>query len=121
MNRIIKEELEKVRFDLPYYDDSTTQIIIEGNEVLDIPVEVNKEYIIMLNDYVLDKSSGLSANWNRGVTPKSKYLYVSISKIDGKMVRIDGCGYDMNSKKTLEDSYMDLWLPSNSFKVIAKY
>ncbi len=120
MNRIIKEELEKVRVPLPYYDDNTTYIIIEGNTATDILVRINHEYIIMLHDSVLNKSSGLSSNWNRGITPKSKYLLVMVTKITGNMVLVDGCGYDIKLEESLKDSYIDLWLPKSLFKVISE-
>ena len=125
MNPIVKRELEKVRAQLPEYDDSTTLIRIPRGEALpdDKPLEVGGIYLIEIADYVLNEPPNftLSANWNRGVVPVSNQLSVQVKKTAGKMVQLDATGYDPDLRRLKEDFYQDLWLPTASITILDQY
>ena len=124
MNPVIKRELEKVRIPLPEYDDNTTLITILRKTIEDqvktFPIVVSNCYLIQLADYVLNEPPNftLSANWNGGVVPKSKYLKVQITKVMGKMIQVDGSGFDMLTQADTSDAYIGLWLPLASIGVV---
>ena len=74
-------------------------------------LELDHTYLIEVSDLILNMNndnSTLVSNWNNGQVVKSKQLKVSLSKIVNNMFRFDGVG-------TNNDSYMDLWLPSDKF------
>lgn len=125
MNPIIKRELEKVRAQLPEYDDSTTLIRIPRWEPLpdEKPLEVGGIYLIEIADYVLNEPPNftLSANWNKGVIPTSNQLSVQVKKTAGKMVQLDATGYDPDLRRLKEDFYQDLWLPTASITILDQY
>lgn len=123
MNPVIKRELEKIRAPLPEYDDSTTLINIprkdsESTSAVRQFVE-NNCYLIELEDYILNEPPNftLSANWNKGVVPSSKFLKVEVSRVMGKMIQVNGSGYNPLTDTDHNDTYIGLWLPASSVKV----
>ena len=124
MNPVIKRELEKVRIPLPEYDDNTTVLTIlrrgAEEQVKTFPIHVGKCYLIQLADYVLHEPPNftLSSNWNNGVVPKSPFLKVQVSKVMGKMIQVDGSGFDTVRQVDCDDAYIGLWLPLASIGVV---
>lgn len=121
MNKIIKRELEKVRINLEYNNDTTEIFIPKGNnQTITVDLKVNHNYNIYVEDYILNEPPNftLSTNWNGGVVPTSKYMNACVTQVLGKMIRVDACGYDPIKKITKPDSYVGLWLPSQSIHVI---
>ena len=124
MNPIVKRELEKVRAKLPEYDDSTTLIWILRDTTA--PSSTLKEggiYLIEVADYVLNEPPNftLAANWNKGIVPVSKQLSIQVVKIAGKMVQINGDGFDEQSRTLKPDKYKEFWLPMASIKILDEY
>ena len=126
MNIFIKKELEKIKANMSYYDDSTTHIHIDkrssnNNQVEDF--EVGLKYRIMIEDYILEEPSNftLSSNWNNGVKPVSKILEGTLKKIQGNMLQWDLVGFDENLQCEKSDKYIDLWLPKKSITVLGIY
>ena len=123
MNPVIKRELEKVRAPLPDYDDDTTVITILRKSVepnINTPTfKQNSCYLIELEDYILKEPPNftLSSNWNRGIIPKSKFLKVEVCKVMGKMIQVNGSGYNPLDNIDKDDSYIGLWLPAISAKI----
>lgn len=124
MNPVVKRELEKVRIPLPEYDDDTTLIKIlrksVESETRTYPIVVGKCYLIQIADYVLNEPPNftLSANWNKGIVPRSRYLKVQITSVMGKMIQIDGSGFDVINQVDTSDAYIGLWLPLASIGVV---
>lgn len=124
MNKVIKQQLEKVRVPLPDYDDSTTLITIlrEGSQsAAQLPrYQENHCYLIELANYILNEPPNftLSSNWNKGVKPVTKYLKVVVNKVMGSMIQVDGSGFDSTSQQDTMDSYIGLWLPIVSTAII---
>lgn len=118
MNKIIKRELEKVRANIEY-DDNTTKIIIpkDTNKVNDVSeqfvFQIGKSYNIVIAGYVINEPEGftLSSNWNGGRKPKTNSLNICVTKILGKMLQFDGCGFDLKTNTTTTDLYQQFWLP----------
>lgn len=114
MNKIIKEQLEKLtNVVLPSYDDNTTEIIIPKQDVEEIDFELNKYYHIELEDYIIHPFEGfnLHQNWNHNIIPKDKRMNVEVIQLMGKMIKITGVGE--NSLNTWEG-----WVPKKSIKIL---
>lgn len=81
--------------------------------------EQNRCYIIKLAPYIVHPSDNftLASNWNKGIVPKSEYLKCTITQIMGKMLKVDGTGYDFVTGSDLNDSYIGLWLPSAGVEI----
>ena len=124
MNKYIKEQLLKCKTFIPEFDDDTTELLIKGNFVREFEGELDAShnYVIQLEPYIINPPDTftLADNWNKGVIPKSKYLYCNPKKIVGKMVQFDAVGYDIDNKVYLSDRYIDLWLPRKGFKVLSR-
>lgn len=120
MNKIIEEQLKKCSVaDLSDYDISTHTYHI--HKINNIKLEVNSYYIIRLKDYILDRnaSSILSNNWNKGSVPMNKCMKVDVSKIMGKMIYINGIGYDYDSKEDI-NSVWSGWLPIQDIEILER-
>lgn len=120
MNKIIKNQLDKVSVaKLPYYDDNTTSIIIPKLSTLYL--KENCCYILKLDDIMLHPSenSVLVTNWNNNSIPTSRYYKADINQIMGKMVKITGLAYDFENKKDLSDIWVG-WLVLDNIEILEK-
>ena len=121
MNPLIKAQLEKVRtVKLPIFDDDTTEMIIsKGSKSDELFLEQDKCYLISVEDYILHPPEGftLHTNWNNGRIPTHKFMKVDVSKIMGKMVKVNALGYDMKSQTDTTDMW-DGWLPLKSITIL---
>lgn len=121
MNPIIRHQLENCRVaNVPVLSDDMTIVhIVKGSENEVSPYQVNKCYLMALEDYILNPPPDftLADNWNNGSIPKHKYYKAEISKVVGKMVRICGCGYDMATDTDTLDIW-EGWVPQQGIKLI---
>lgn len=112
MNPLIKKQLESCKNASVEFDDNSLLIVIpKSTRINNNLLELDHTYLIEVSDLILNMNndnSTLVSNWNNGQVVKSKQLKVSLSKIVNNMFRFDGVG-------TNNDSYMDLWLPSDKF------
>ena len=121
MNKYIKEQLKKVRrAKIPAFDDTTTSLTIDQLDSLALTIQVDHYYIIELQNYILNPPPNftLAANWNNGITPKSKYLNCYVKNIMGKMICVDGVGFDLEQSIELTDHYANLWRPEAGVKIM---
>ena len=120
INKLIQKELEKVVIaDISNYNPTTNQIIIPRfNQVL---MKENEYYLIRIDDEILHpgNNSTLAINWNQGSVPTSKYMKVDVIKVMGKMIRVNGIGYDYENKRDKNEIWSG-WLPITHIKVIEK-
>lgn len=120
INPYIKEQLEKCEVaDIPSLKEDPLNISIPKKSK-NKRFQLNKCYIIELDDYLINPNSMVSfhINWNQSRVPKSKYLKVCIIQIMGKMIKIDGLGYNIEVDCDLNDIYNDMWLPSQDVRII---
>ena len=120
MNKYIKEQLSKVtKVQLPTYDDNTVEIIIPKIEKVKQEFEVDKFYLIKLENYLLHPSDNftLHVNWNHNVIPKHAYYKCKCVKVMGNMIFILGVAFDIDNKTDLEE-YWDGWLPKKSVTIL---
>ncbi len=125
MNKIILNELNKCQdLNIPSYDDSTTQLIIEksNKQPSDISLQIGGKYIIQLANYIVNPPENftLQDNWNKGIIPKSNVLKCELTNIMGKMIKIRGNGFDITNRINKDDYYDELWLPQKGFTIIEK-
>lgn len=124
MNKIIENELKKCKkVVVPEFDSGTTTILIpkiSSDTMKSIELELDKYYIIQIEKYIMNppENFNLNVNWNKGINPKSEFLFATPIKFVGKMVQFNACGYDNINNTYLEDTYSELWLPRKSFKIL---
>ena len=120
MNEIIKEQLKLLKVaELPEFDDSTTEITIPKQEAKEYNINVGKCYLIELENYIINppETFTLHINWNNNIIPKDKYMKVEIVGIMGKMVKVNGVGYDFVNKLDLNTMW-EGWLPRKAITII---
>ena len=115
MNKFIKEQLNKCKIaKIPNFDDNTVEIFI--NKLYNdkkLEFEINQEYDIELENYIIHPYSGftLHDNWNNGIIPTDKDMHILITKDIGKMMCVQAVG--LNDKKSWGG-----WLPKKSCKIL---
>lgn len=121
MNPIIKQQLENCRVaNVPILSEDMTVIQIpKGSENEVSPYQVNKCYLMALEDYIINPPPDftLADNWNKGSIPKYKYYLAEISKVVGKMIYISGVGYNMETATSTLDMW-EGWIPQKAIKLI---
>jgi hypothetical protein len=121
MNPLIKTQLEKIKtVKLPSFDENTTEMIITADsKIEELFLEEDKCYLISVEDYILYPPDGftLHTNWNNGKVPTHKFMKIDVSKIMGKMVKVNAIGYDMKSHTDTMDLW-DGWLPMKSITIL---
>lgn len=123
MNSLIKAQLEMVkRAALPDYDENTTEIVIhKGQHCSECLFEKGSCYLIKLENYLLHPSETftLRANWNNNQIPRDTYMKCEVQQVMGKMIRIQGIGFDYIQKKDL-NSVWSGWLPVKSITIVSR-
>ena len=121
INPLIKAQLKNCRVaKIPEFDDNTTTLYIpKGTELHVTPYQVGKCYLIELADYIINPPPefNLHDNWNQGRVPHYKHYKCEIKALQGKMVQILGCGYDLMAD-TDANSVWQGWLPQKSITIL---
>lgn len=120
MNNVIKKQLQNLKkCQLPQYSEDTLEIFIPKNSIKkELGLEVNHCYQIEIADYVLNPPPefSLAQNWNNNTIPPYKYMNVCIIQLMGKMIKVDGIGFDIDNQMPLSCAWSG-WLPRESIKV----
>lgn len=123
MNPLIKDQLGKIRrIRVPAFDDSTTILTLSKSGVtMDSGLQEDRCYLISVEDYILNPPEGftLHTNWNNNIAPKHKVMKVDVTKIMGKMIKVNSIGYDMKNQVDTNDMWSG-WLPQKSIKIIER-
>lgn len=121
MNNLIKQQLTNCRVaNIPPFTDDTTHIEIpKGSTVTISEYQIHKCYLIKLEDYILNPPPNftLAENWNRGSIPSHKYYKCEILQLNGKMVKIMGCGYLPDTDTDTIDVWSG-WVPQAGISII---
>lgn len=120
MNRIIEEQLKKVAVaNLDDYNACDRTYHIKKAE--GIKVDVNSCYVIKLADSLLSAATSqvLSSNWNKGTVPPCACFKADVDKSMGRMIHINGLGYDPDSDADLDIMWSG-WLPLGDIKVLRR-
>lgn len=118
MDKVIEEQLKKVQYaDLSNFDEKTNTYIIKKR--VDLKLEEDHYYIIQIKDDFLrnGKNDIITINWNAGKYPKNKYYRVDVTKVMGKMVRVNGSAFDYETGEELTESFSG-WLSLNCIIVL---
>lgn len=122
MNPFIKKELEKVRADLPEYNENTTHIVIPqkiiGNSFNFI---TGKKYRIKVDNFILNKDSILTSNWNNGLVINDEYMDIVVNKSNSTMVLCNAYGFDNTNNHINSNIYNNVWLPKQNIVVLGEY
>ena len=120
MNKIIKDQLNKVRSVKLDFDDHTTHIDIpKTEEVIPLALVEGQVYVIELEDFILNplQNSTLASNWNSGKTPKYKRYQVEFIQKMSNMYKFNGVALDNNQPIYSENWFG--WFPEEGFKVVS--
>ena len=120
MNKIVKEQLKTCNTaNLPYFDDNTTHLLIKKYQK--IGVIENGYYLIEISAGVLNPTANslLASNWNNGSIPKYNYYKCEINRIMGKMIKITGIAFDINTNSDINEMWTG-WLPLDGIVIIKK-
>lgn len=120
MNKIIKDQLSKVRSVKLNFDDHTTHIDIpKTEEVIPLALVEGQVYVIELEDFILNplQNSTLASNWNSGKIPKYKRYQVEFIQKMSNMYKFNGVALD-NNKPIYSENWFG-WFPEEGFKVIS--
>lgn len=121
MNKLIYNQLNKCeRCKLPVFDQTTTSIFIQKQEPKkDKVFEKDHCYLIKIADHIINPPEGytLAKNWNGNTNPPNKFMNVSCIQIMGKMVKVDGIGYNPETNSTLSCVWSG-WLPVSDIKIL---
>lgn len=121
MNNIISKQLKKCKVaQVPEFDENTTHLVIPKlSEISNKNFVVSHYYVIELEDYIIHPPENftLHQNWNGNVIPTSKYYKCECLSVMGKMVKIEGVGFDFENQIDLNTSWCG-WVPMKSIKII---
>lgn len=122
MNELIKAQLRLCqKAKVPELSGNETKIYIPKGAIL-LPefVSIGGYYIIKLSQYVVDPPEGftLHANWNNGIGPKEQTMQCVVENVLGKMVRINGIGFDIINSCYIEGTEWQGWVPQKSITII---
>ena len=120
MNKIIKDQLNKVRSVKLDFDDNTTHIDIpKTEEVIPLALVEGQVYVIELEDFILNplQNSTLASNWNSGKIPKYKRYQVEFIQKMSNMYKFNGVALDNNQPIYSENWFG--WFPEEGFKVVS--
>lgn len=105
--------------DLSEVPDDFQVLNIDKQETLqNVDIHVGGSFLVELEDYIIHPPENftLHKNWNRGIAPSYKCMRVIVTDIMGKMVKIEGMGFDIKTHENVGDVW-DGWLPRKSIKI----
>jgi hypothetical protein len=121
MNELIKQQLKNCKVaNIPQFDDNEIKILINKGTTLSVsPYQVHNFYLIELENYIINppQTFTLAENWNGGRVPKHKHYKCEIAQVMGKMVKIIGCGYNIENDTDYNDVW-EGWVPQEGIKLI---
>lgn len=116
MRKIVEEQLSKVEYiDVSKIKEGEPFVI---RKRIPTKFELNKEYIIELDDDLLIKGKNdiLESNYNKGKIPATKLLHGEVETQLGRMILFTGYSYDGN--KDL-DIYWHGYLPKDKIRIVS--
>ena len=121
MNSIILKQLKKCKVaSVPDFDENTTHLVIpKQDEEVSQQFIPSHFYLVELENYILHPPEGFSLhqNWNNNIIPQAKYYKCHCLQIMGKMVKIEGAGYDWDNQQDLATAWCG-WVPAKAIKII---
>lgn len=117
MNKIIRDQLNKVTSVKLDFDDNTTELYIPKVEkISNSSLKIGNVYKIELSDKLLypSSTSTFSSNWNKGLVPKNKIYLVEIIDIMSGYIKCNGVAANDNS-----DSWFG-WFPLNDITILSR-
>lgn len=99
--QLVKDQLSKVVYaDLSNYDEKTNTYHIP--KIYQIKLQVNHSYIIKIKDSLYNNEL-LKSNYNQGRTPPHKNYLIDVVSILGKVIKVNGVEYDLESSRVLNN------------------
>lgn len=121
--RLIKQLRLCKKANIPPVNGDEKEIVIQKGEIkVPSQVDVGGYYIIELEQYIVNPPANftLHDNWNNGVVPKEKVMQCVVEKVMGKMVCINGIGYDRETMSYIDGTEWKGWIPQKSIEIIRR-
>lgn len=118
MNELIKKQFEKVEVaDLSNFNENGEFIIPRYERDR---FEEDKCYLIELDRTLTinNPNSLIQSNWNNNTYPLYQYLKVDVSKVMGKMIKVNSVAFDYATNQDIA-YYWTGWLPIDLIKIIS--
>lgn len=119
MDKIVEEQLKNCIYaNLNNFDSATNTYHIP--KYSKPQYKVGKCYIVRLSAGIVNnKNSVMATNWNGGSAPTDQCMVIYINSIMGTNVKVDGRGYDYNTKQSLATMWSG-WLNTNEMDQLAE-
>ena len=120
MHKLIEKQLSEVKVaNISGLDYSTGKCFIPRFK--QVKVEEDACYLIKLDDSLLipNTNDTYHINWNKGVVPISKYMIIDVSKVMGKNIKVNGVGYDYDTKQMTAKTWGG-WLPLEKIEILER-
>ena len=121
MNKIIKQQLEKLKsVKITFKDSDKTIFIPKTTEIIQEAMEVGNIYLIKLDKKMLNPTtnSTLASNWNGGRVPTQEVYKAELLDIMNNMYKFNGIavkdGIDLYSENWFG------WVPKEYFEILSK-
>lgn len=109
MNKIIKQQLEKIQLaDITNYDPETNTYHIPKRTT--IKLEEDEYYLLTLQPEFLNDTI-IRDNWNKGSVPPALSFKAEVEKTLGRMVKIDSIIVDEEGNDT--DKFWSGWISTD--------
>ena len=121
MNKLIKQQLEKVKSVKIDFKDSDIDIFIpRTTEIIQEAMKIGGIYLIKLDKKMTNPTtnSTLASNWNGGRIPTQEYYKVELLEIMNNMYKFNGIAIKDNTELYSENWFG--WIPKEYFEIIDK-
>lgn len=123
MNELIKQQLDKCKVAKipPYTDDDEKIVILKDSSITVSPYLVHKFFVVEIADYIINppETFSLAENWNKGSKPRHTHYKCEIVSVMGNMVKISGCGYNIDTDTDYNDVW-EGWVPTAGIKLLSE-
>lgn len=117
MNKVINDQLQKVQIaDLSNFNPETNTFVIPMHK--ELKIEEDCCYLIHIKPSV-KVNTAVIVNWNNGNIPSFEHMKVDVSKKMGKMIKITGIRYDIETQQDC-GQFWSGWLSLDDIEVLQK-
>lgn len=120
MSKFLSKQLKMVTaVDLSDVPDDFHVLCIDKQKTLqNVDIHIGESFLIELENYIIHPSENftLHKNFNNNIAPTEKFMRVIVLEIMGKMVKIEGMGFNMKTHENVGEIWVG-WLPRKSMKI----
>ena len=117
VNKLILKQLDKLKIaHINNFDELKNCYHI--SKIKEIEFDINKTYLVELNDVLLSSGNIYALNFNNGDVPKYRFMKIFINNIVGNsMIYVDAIYYDNDNKQDINEMWSG-WLPTQEIRLV---